>query len=346
MENQNHNLATIEVIKDIQPIEGADRIECAFILGYKSVVSKGLHKINDKIIFIKPDSLVPRRSWSIFLFPKDDQNFDGPPIRIITRRFKKCVSQGLVLSLDILFENVKEPEFLEIGYCLDSFLDIEKYEKPVPAELAGTVKGHFPSFLKKTDELNLRSYPDAFNELKGRDIVIAIKEDGSSATFYYKDGVFGVCSRNLDLKETEGNAFWKIARSLDLENKLKQFGFNVALQGELFGPGINGNKMGAKEIGLKIFNVFKIDTREYFCDYAARDLIMSWHLPMVDIIYQGPSLDRLEDLYILANNSRYSNNEWAEGIVVRPVREVYSEVLDGRLSVKVINENFALKYKE
>jgi hypothetical protein len=31
-------------------------------------------------------------------------------------------------------------------------LNIVKYEPPIPAELAGKVKGHFPSFLRKTDE--------------------------------------------------------------------------------------------------------------------------------------------------------------------------------------------------
>jgi Fe-S oxidoreductase len=31
---------------------------------------------------------------------------------------------------------------------------------------------------------------------------------------------FGVCSRNLELLETEGNTFWRVARELDLEKKM------------------------------------------------------------------------------------------------------------------------------
>jgi hypothetical protein len=61
------------------------------------------------------------------------------------------------------------------------------------------------------------------------------KLDGSSATFYYKDGIFGVCSRNLELLETENNTFWKVARELDLENKLRKHGVNISIQGELIG---------------------------------------------------------------------------------------------------------------
>ena len=42
-------------------------------------------------------------------------------------------------------------------------------------------------------------------------------------TVYLNNGEFGVCSRNMELKETEGNAYWKVARELDLQNKLSSF---------------------------------------------------------------------------------------------------------------------------
>ena len=102
MENENHNLATIEVIKDIQPIEGADRIDVATVLGFKSVVKKGEYQIGDKIIFVRPDALLKRAEWNKFVWPKDDNNPDGAPIRIICRRFKKTISQGLILPISIL----------------------------------------------------------------------------------------------------------------------------------------------------------------------------------------------------------------------------------------------------
>jgi hypothetical protein len=57
-------------------------------------------------------------------------------------------------------------------------------------------------------------------------------------TCYKKYGVFGVCSRNLDLKETEGNTFWNVASKLDIESNIPD---NTAIQGELVGPGIQGN---------------------------------------------------------------------------------------------------------
>ena len=73
------------------------------------------------------------------------------------------------------------------------------------------------------------------------------KLDGSSETIYLKDGVFGVTSRNIDLIETETNSFWKVARELDIENKMRIYAekhglVNFNVQGELIGEGIQENK--------------------------------------------------------------------------------------------------------
>jgi hypothetical protein len=44
--------------------------------------------------------------------------------------------------------------------------------------------------------------------------------DGSSGTYFINKGEFGVCSRNLELLEDDDNSFWKVARQMDVENKL------------------------------------------------------------------------------------------------------------------------------
>jgi hypothetical protein len=100
-------------------------------------------------------------------------------------------------------------------------------------------------------------------ELPDKTFYVTEKLDGSSATFYINNDVFGVCSRNLDLEETEGNTFWKVARELDLENKMREFGGNFSLQGELLGEGVQGNPYKIKGHTVKFFNVFDIDMSEY-----------------------------------------------------------------------------------
>ena len=93
------------------------------------------------------------------------------------------------------------------------------------------------------------------------------KVDGCSVTYFYKDGEFGVCSRNLELRETEDNLFWKMARTLKIEEKLKQYydaqKTNMAIQGELIGMGIQKNNLRLPENKVLFFNVFNIDKFEY-----------------------------------------------------------------------------------
>ena len=135
------------------------------------------------------------------------------------------ISQGLLLKLEVL-NSKTDPEMvvglslqpwgeqfqlgpydnalvLEPGVDVTNLLGIIKYEKPIPANLQGLVKGQFPSFLKKTDEERIQNLKDEYIDWRKNylNFYITEKLDGSSATFYIKDGEFGVCSRNLDLLE-------------------------------------------------------------------------------------------------------------------------------------------------
>jgi RNA ligase (TIGR02306 family) len=81
------------------------------------------------------------------------------------------------------------------------------------------------------------------------------KCEGSSMTVYVLTDEFGVCSRNLDLKETEGNTFWDLARSQGMEEKLRAFGQDIAIQGEAIGPGIQGNIYKLDKHEFRLFDV-------------------------------------------------------------------------------------------
>ena len=117
---------------------------------------------------------------------------------------------------------------------------------------------------------------------------ITIKLDGSSMTLYCRlpdsegdmlikdadgnvigNGVqSGVCSRNLDLKieGNEGNSFVDMAQSGMLDQLVeycKRTGRSLALQGELMGPGIQGNREGLTENKFFLYNIFNINTGVY-----------------------------------------------------------------------------------
>lgn len=356
-------LASIRVISNLSPIEGADKIETATIDGWKVVVAKDVgHKVGDKVIYCEIDSFLPIRDEFEFLRKSSYKKMGGEEgFRLKTIKLRGQVSQGLILPLSVLkstdivkvttvktewgnqyelFAEDGEP-MVEVGDDVTEVLGIVKYEPPIPAELSGKVKGVFPSFLRKTDEERVQNLTKEYENYKllGRKFYVTEKLDGSSATFYYKDGVFGVCSRNLELLETEGNTFWKVARELDLENKLRDFGVNISLQGELIGEGIQGNPYKIKGQTVKFFNLFDIDLHVYHSlAHLDRALgIMGLKMvPIVDEFFNLP--DTIEELLKYTEDKSILNSNFdREGVVIRSN--------DRTISFKVISNKFLLNEK-
>jgi RNA ligase (TIGR02306 family) len=148
-------LATVRRIKEILPIEGADRIELAVIDGWKVVVAKDVqHKVGDLVIYCEIDSFLPIREEFEFLRKSSYKKMgDQEGFRLRTTKMKGQISQGLILPISVLNPpgtNIYVQPFE--GLDVTEMLDIVKYEPPVPAELTGKVKGFFPSFIRKTDE--------------------------------------------------------------------------------------------------------------------------------------------------------------------------------------------------
>lgn len=119
---------------------------------------------------------------------------------------------------------------------------------------------------------------------------------------------------------------------------------DTVFQGEIIGPGIQKNTSGEKELGLKIFNVGKTHGRSYGGLTELKNV--GQHIaPIVPIIYEGPfKWENIEQLLDYADNVKYDNGKNAEGIVIRPVEERFSKVLQGRMSFKVISNAYAIKH--
>lgn len=339
-------LASIQTVIDIQPIEGADAIEVATVLGWKVVVKKNQFKVGSKVIYVEVDSILPELPEFEFLRAKH--------FRIKTIKLRGQISQGICFPIETVnLHNYQEVMFA-IGTDLTEKMGILKYEPQVPANLAGTVKGSFPSFIPKTDEIRIQTVPAVLQRHKGKKFYLTEKLDGSSCTMYFKDGEFGVCSRNLDLIETEGNAFWRAVRKHGWQDKIEALRHsfdiaNIAVQGELIGNGIQGNKYKLGEPDVYVFNIFDIDKHSFF-DFCklqkAREEFEPWGFNFVPIL-SGVELNHtVDDLVAFSIARSILNPEvWREGIVLKPFEEERDEVL-GRLSFKVINPEFLLKHNE
>ena len=334
-------LAQSVKILDLQSIAGAERIETASVLGYKVVCQKGLYQVGQIAAFINPDTIIKRKPWSEFLFKGEEDKKDK--VRLKVMRMRGQTSQGLLVPLVDVGQTCSEE-----GVDFTEALEVQKFEKSIECLNADAV-GYMPSFLRKTDEDNLRSNVGALAELQGKEVYISTKVDGMSGTFFFNKGEFGVCSRKLQLVKTQGNSFWDIVAKYDLENKMRGLltdKVNIAVQGECYGENIQGNKLGIKGRDIKVFDVWDIDNQKYLGLDNIKTACLSLELPMVDIIYRGGCNFTLDDLIKMANEVKYPNGAVGEGIVCRPVNTTYSEVLGRRLSVKVISEKFALKHGE
>lgn len=340
-------LASIQKILSLDSIEGADAIMKATVLGWQVVVKKDEFKVGDLIVYCEIDSIMPDKPEFEFLKSRG--------MRIKTVKLRGQVSQGICFPISILPSDF----IIEEGEDCTEALGVMKYEPIVPASLSGVAKGGFPSFIPKTDETRVQVLQGLLNEYKGKNyFYVTEKLDGSSITVYLNNGEFGVCSRNLDLEKDEGSSFWSAVIELGIEDKLRQLGRNIALQGELVGSGIQGNKL--KLIGRKVyfFNAFDIDNYKYLGYDDFMTLINDLGVESVPVIQTNYELsDDIQSIVKFATRKSVLSNSdvWAEGIVIRNMRDddilplprnfqKYGNI--NRLSFKAINPEFLLKYGE
>ena len=333
-------LATIQKIKSLEPIPEADKIEKATVLGWQLVAKKGDFKVGGYCVYCEIDSVLPEKPEYEFLRPRK--------FRIKTVKMRGQVSQGIAFPIS----SIKELEDVEIkeGMDVTELIGVQKYEPPAAVMTSGQVKGGFPGFIPKTDEMRIQSVPDVLTrpENVGKRCYITEKVDGTSATYYIHDGEFGVCSRNLELLETDTNIHWMVARQYDIENKLKALNRNIAVQGEILGQKIQGNKYKFQAHKVLIYSIFDIDKFSYlnYEDFIA--VAKQAGLETVPILRDDYILgdDDVDGLVAFSNEKSMLNPQLPrEGIVIRSVVEAQDPEL-GRLSFKVVNPEFLLKYEE
>jgi RNA ligase (TIGR02306 family) len=328
-------LASIQKVKALTPIEGADAIETATILGWQVVTKKGELKVGDLCIYCEIDSQLPEKETFEFLRQRK--------FVIRTVRLRGQISQGICFPLSLLPSHIS----IEEGLDVTDILEITKYEPPISAGLGGKVKGYFPGFIPKTDETRVQVLEEVINQHRGKVFYASEKIDGASMTCYLNEGVFGVCSRALDLVESNDSLYWVCAKKFDLENKLKSLEGDFALQGELAGEKIQGNRLKLKGLHFFVFNIFDIKAHR-FLDYKDfHQLASKLNLEIVPIIEKNFLLTQETKISDLVNysigKSLLNKDVWREGVVFRPLNETRDNYL-GRLSFKAINPEYLLKY--
>lgn len=375
------NLASIQKIRALEPIQGKDRIELASILGWQVIVEKGMHRVGDLVVYCEVDSILPEHPAFEFLRSRCySPRWKG--FRIRTLKFGDAISQGIVFPLSLLDSTKKMTE----GTDVTEFLKIRKYD---PEELAYQTaiasrkrgpfmtwlfkfaitrwvwrllygkdkKGPWPDYIIKTDETRIQNVPNILNDYGDLRVYITEKMDGQSASYAYHDKKLVVCSRNLWLKTPTNSNWWIVARKYDMEKKLKllaEKGLDVVIQGEICGPGIQGNKYNLGDLQFFMFSAINKKTRQYV-DYSTLMQIQQiTELPTVPVLEVdrvlnsiAPSVPAVVE-YARSWDSRITSGVIREGVVIRSMDGKPGGVrgLGIHFSFKVINPDFLLKFED
>jgi len=340
-------LAYVGRVIDLAPIKEADRIVLATVVcgaggKWLGVVPKENMSVGASVRVFLQDAVVP--DTVEFEFMKARRN------RVKMCRFKGVPSECLIMP----YTGTED-----IGTDITDNEHVSKYEKPIPAALVGEIEGLFPSYIPKTDEPNFQTVPHLVEALRGHEFVATEKCDGTSGTFFRrtdpKTGVvsFGVCSRNLQMKNPSESVshrptvYWDMAEKYGLLNILRNMEkgpeYDLALQFEIVGPGIQKNPMCLQNHEIRLFNIRSIATRTYWNHYSLTAFAEAYKLPVPRVIDTGQGFNYTEDeMRKLAEGCYLDTKNQREGLVFRPVYEQRVGICKERLSFKVIN----LLYKD
>jgi hypothetical protein len=391
-------LASIQTITDIKPIPNKDKIEIATILGWNVIVAKGFN-IGDKVIYCEVDTILPEIPEFEFLRSRCySPKWHG--FRIKTMKMGEVFSQGIVFPIDIITKKMPKLK-LEIGLDITDYLNIRKYDPELLEThdnkkknlsiiyfikqflcnfsifrkllLSKNKQKGWPSWLRKTDETRIQSMPNILEEYKDLKVYVTLKMDGSSATYAFNNKKFYVFSRNIYLRNKDNSRWWQAATIYNIKQKLKHFCNsqkeyqNLAIQGEVCGPGIQDNKYHFNSIRFFVFSIFDINKQEYLAKEEFDKLVKILDLPSVPTIAKNISLESISK-YIdnnpesrMQNIIKYTreqceekselskiigNENFQEGIVIRSMdgNPKHLENMGSHFSFKVINPDFAIKY--
>jgi len=333
-------LATIERIEEIRAIPEADKI-CAYRVKDWWVVDQvNKYEVGQRVIYVECDAWVPTAVAPFLSKGKEPRVYEGiAGERLRTVRLKKQLSQGLLLPIDVLPHSLGFVFGSTVGEDVSNWLGIIKWEAPIPAQLAGQVRGNLPAGIIKTDQNRVQNIGKYLSEYYSYTFEKTEKLHGSSCTMYLdSNDEFHVCSRSLDLKPDENNSFWKAAIKYNVEQKMREAPMHgIAIQGELIGEGINGNQYKT-QLDFYVFDMFNVTTQQYAPSFNRQQIAAKLglkHVPVIDTVMLDDSWP-VEYMLEEAEGASQLNGSSREGIVWKCIQ-------DPSISWKCISNAWLLK---
>lgn len=363
-------LASIQRIVSLTPIEGKDRIELAQVLGWRVIVQKGLYQVGDLCVYCEPDSLMPEKPEFEFLRPKKFKirimKMSGVlsegicfPLSILPQGTWE--KEGLDVTDTLGVKHVDEATYLppepkqatktsgiaNLMMLLPPLRPLARWLTKRDVEFRRAAIG-FPKFIKKTDELRIQTLPHILES--SHSFIVREKLDGSSMTAFLvrrKSKVpwrkerleFGLCSRNWRIYRgtKDSDRFFAASDKYKIKEALKQIiGKHewIAIQGELLGPGIQGNRYALQDVDFWVFNLITPHGRVpcSIGETIVQSQGLKW-VPIIGEISMPMSVEHI--LEFATGKSRLHPATMREGIVCRNYTE--------GISFKAVSPDYLLK---
>ena len=344
-------LASVQRIWKLEPIEGADRIELASVLGWKVVVNKGQFREMDLAIYFEVDSFLPIAPEFWFLRPSSYRKSDllGEGFRLRTMKFRGQISQGLVLPIDTFPDLAENKDKIEIGMDVTELLGVRKWEEEERATTDGTILGSLPYCVPKTDETRVQAEPGLMEEFGNKIYYISTKMDGSSHSIALDEDGFHICGHKYEYKDDGISSFYEFVKKRGYLPKIEAF-YNennlstFVIQGEFCAPGIQKNRQKLKKPEWFVFTMIingarvGLDKMVEYCDELGMETVPIEEVG-TDLMEHYPTVESL----LLRANGKHPNGCRKEGIVIRTVNPWTSSILNDYLSMKVVSNSYLLQ---
>lgn len=357
MSDINRKLASIRRVDKISPIEGADAIECLTIDGWKVVSQKENFKEGDLCVFFEVDSFLPVEPRFEFLRKSCFRTVEGlgEGFRLKTIKLRGQLSQGLALPIDA-FNDVYSGLGIEAGYNegddVTELLKVKKWEPPLPKTggfASGRAISNFPSHIPKTNQERIQNlYKDLYEDT----YELTLKVDGTSMTVYFIDeNKVGCCSRNFDLDLETPSVYTNALAEFKEQFVFTciSLGKKLAVQGELLGPGIQGNREKLEKVTFYVYDMYDMDKQRYLSPHQRHYITGLMGLKHVPVLHPTPikiskETHTLDALLSMAEGRSINKDTIREGIVFKKWPDDGTEV-HPNFSFKVISNEYLLKEK-
>ena len=340
-------LASIQRIWKIEPIEGADRLEKAYVEGWICVVNKGQFKPMDLAVYFEIDSFLPIEDRYEFLRASSYKNTNimGEGFRLRTMKFRGQISQGLLLPLST-FSEIKDPK---LGDDVTELLHVKKWEIEERATTGGTIMGNLPYNVPHTDEIRVQNFPEFVEAFKDIPYYITTKMDGSSHSLSIDENGFHVCGHNYEYKDDGASSFYEFIKKKNYRAAMEEYAKakdlkTLTVQGEFCAPGIQSNRLKLSNPQWFVFTIMEDGERIPMDKLMFAAACMNMDLvPIEEVGVDLPSVYPTVEAILERADGQYPNGGPKEGIVIRAQNLVYNETIGGPLSMKAVSNKYLLK---